>query len=205
MPKKTKAQQGKSTITAKGKVKGRPAGRGRPVLPKKSAALKKYKIPLPDGRPVKYDPIMNERAFRMAFLGSSNEQIAESLAISPDTLYQWMHKYPMFSESINKGKLDPVGAVKAALYHRAIGYSHPSEEISVSFGTVTRVKTTKQYAPDTAAAFIFLKNVDPENWRDKREIGFTNKDNEDINIFELPKNDRNDLGIETKSESEPKG
>lgn len=143
---------------------------------------------------------MPERAFRMAFLGSSNEQIAESLGINIGTFYEWLNLYPSLSEAIKRGKLDPVGAVKAALFHRAIGYSHPSEEISVSFGSVTRVPVIKHYPPDTAAAFIYLKNTDPENWRDKREIGFTNKDGEDLNLFELPKNGRNDSGIETKSE-----
>lgn len=203
MPSKTKAAQGKQTITAKGKVIGRPAGKGRLKLPPKSPELKKAPKPEP-GRPEIYNKLHDERVFRLALMGATDEFIAEAFQINVDTVHQWKHDHPSFSESIRKAKFEADGVVVQALYRRAKGFVEPVEVISVSFGQVTKVATEKHHPPDTAAAFIWLKNRQPEAWRDKREIGFTNKDGEDLNLFELPKNGRNDLGIETKSESDTK-
>lgn len=179
MPKKTKAAQGKPTITAKGKVKGRPAGKGRATLPPKSKALLNGKPG--KGRPTKYTPLFEERVIRLFFLGMTDEQVCESLQVDTATFYRWQIKYPHFREAVNKGKANPDDTVEASLYHRAIGYNG--------------------MAPDPASMFFWLKNRRKDQWRDKQEIGFTNKDGEDLNLFELPKNGRNDNGIETKSES----
>jgi hypothetical protein len=35
---------------------------------------------------------------------------------------------------------------------------------------ITVTPIMKHYPPDTGACFIWLKNRDPENWRDKQDI-----------------------------------
>ena len=195
-PAASKKKEPAKKVTASGKRVGRPSGRkpkGKHALPKKSPELKAAKKPV-QGRPEEYTPLHDERAFRLAFLGTTDLQMAEAFQINEQTLYNWKIEHPSFLEAINKAKGNAVDNVRTALYHRAIGYSHPSEEISVSFGQVTRVPTVKHYPPDTAAAFIYLKNVDPKNWRDKREVGFTDEEghDRDVTIFKLPDNERKD-------------
>ena len=62
--------------------------------------------------------------------------------------------------------------VGRALYHRAIGYSHPAVKIvTVALGNnagskVVREEYTEHYPPDTAAICFWLKNRQPDRWRD---------------------------------------
>ena len=54
-----------------------------------------------------------------------------------------------------------------SLYHRGMGYSHDEEKIFQYEGEPVRVQTTKHYPPDTPAASLWLRNRQPELWRDK--------------------------------------
>ena len=82
-------------------------------------------------------------------------------------------KYPKFLESIKKGKINADANVAKSLYHRACGYQHKEDKIfhnpsaKKKKDRVVIVPTTKHYPPDTAAAFIWLKNR--AGWRDKQE------------------------------------
>lgn len=52
-----------------------------------------------------------------------------------------------------------------------MGYSHPETHVSNYMGDITKTELIKHYPSDTVAAFIWLKNRQPEKWRDKIEIG----------------------------------
>ncbi|MCO6427132.1 hypothetical protein [Nitrosomonas communis] len=82
-------------------------------------------------------------------------------------------------ESINKGKLEADSKVAESLYKRATGYSHPDTHVSNYQGEITLTEITKHYPPDTAAAFIWLKNRQPSKWKDKVEV----KEDINLNIF----------------------
>jgi len=51
------------------------------------------------------------------------------MGINQTTLEKWIAKYPAFSESFEAGGLEAAANVAKALYHRAIGYSHPEQKI----------------------------------------------------------------------------
>lgn len=126
------------------------------------------------GRPTLYKEEYNERVFKYCLLGVTDEQLSDLLNISVRTLNVWKKEYPKFMQSIRKGKEDADAEIAQALYHRAKGYSHPEDKIFnggwTEDGTPRDpliVPTTKHYPPDTAAAFIWLKNR--AGWRDKQE------------------------------------
>ena len=50
-----------------------------------------------------------------------------------------------------------------------MGYEHKEDKIFNNNGEALVVGTTKYYAPDTTAAIFWLKNRQPELWRDKPE------------------------------------
>lgn len=124
----------------------------------------------PNGRPSKYKDIDLELVKRLAMLGLTDKEIAKSLNIAESTLNLYKKKHKRFSESLKNGKEIADAKVAESLYKRACGYEHPEEKIFCSEGEIVRANTIKHYPPDTAAAFIWLKNRQPEKWRDKREV-----------------------------------
>ncbi len=63
--------------------------------------------------------------------------------------------------------------VKRSLYERAVGYSYDSEKIlyDAQSGEVIRAPIVVHVPPDVTAQIFWLKNRDPKNWRDRREVG----------------------------------
>jgi len=122
------------------------------------------------GRPSEYKPEYVETARKLCLLGATSKQIAEFIGVCEQTLYNWMHKNPEFMEAIKTGKMQADIAVASSLYHRAIGYSHPETKIATVDGKITDAQEfEKHYAPDTTAAIFWLKNRQPELWRDRVE------------------------------------
>lgn len=120
------------------------------------------------GRPTKYEVNYVEQAYKLCLLGATDEQLADFFEVCEDTIYEWKGVYPKFSEALKKGKIQADAEVAEALYHRAKGYEHSEDKIFCADGVVTRVEITKHYPPDTAAAFIWLKNR--AGWKDKQQV-----------------------------------
>jgi len=140
-----------------------------------SPATKKKATKKPNGRPTKKRETHTQIAHNLAKTGHTIEEIAEIAGVCKATIYNWFAKDKKFLDAIKEGKPAAIKRMENSLFHRGVGYSHPEEKIFVhNIGKgkvkVTKVKTTQQYPPDTAAAFIWLKNVNPENWRDKVEL-----------------------------------
>lgn len=122
------------------------------------------------GRPTKYNESYNEQIYKLCLLGAIDKEIADFFEISESTLNLWKLEYPKFSESIKKGKINANANVAESLYERACGYSHPDVHISNYQGEITITDIIKHYPPDTAAAFIFLKNRQSKDWHDRKEV-----------------------------------
>lgn len=138
------------------------------------------------GAPTKYKEEYNDLAYKFCLLGATDEKLATFFDVNVDSIYEWKNVYPEFSESIKKGKDIADAEIANALYHRAKGYSHPDVDIKMYEGQIIQTDLTKHYPPDTAAAIIWLKNRQPDQWRDKQEIVNTNfNHDEEINYNEL--------------------
>ena len=100
--------------------------------------------------------------------GLTDEQIAQNIRISRETLYAWKKKYPDISDALKRGKEVVDRQVENALLRRALGYEY--EEVKKKFegGVITeRTVTKKEVVPDTTAQIFWLKNRKPDKWRDK--------------------------------------
>lgn len=120
------------------------------------------------GRPTDYRPEYAKQAYRLCLLGATDEQLGEAFDVSKVTINAWKKKHPKFLNSLKEGKMIADAEVAEKLFERAKGYEHPEDKIFCTDGAVTTVKTTKHYPPDTAAAFIWLKNR--AGWTDKSEV-----------------------------------
>lgn len=125
---------------------------------------------MPAGRPTKYKEDYNHFAYRHCLLGATNDDLAKLFDVNVDTIYEWQNKYEKFSDAIKKGKAQADGWIANSLFNRALGYTHQEEKIFQNNGEIIRADTTKHYPPETAACIFWLKNRQPDKWRDKQEI-----------------------------------
>lgn len=118
------------------------------------------------GRPSKIKQINIEQLKFLISKGCTNEEICSFFKIDNSTFWRYQQNDPEFCNAIKGWKEFADERVERSLYERACGFSHKSEEIFHAFGVTTRVKTIKQYPPDTIACIIWLKNRQPEKWRE---------------------------------------
>jgi hypothetical protein len=122
------------------------------------------------GRPSSYRPEYAEQAQKLCKLGATDRELADFFGVAESTLNLWKLQHETFSESLKLGKDAADERVSKSLYHRAIGYSHPDVHVSNFQGEVTLTPIVKVYPPETVACIFWLKNRQPEAWRDKVEV-----------------------------------
>lgn len=123
--------------------------------------------PNPVGRPTAYRPEMAEQAEKLCRLGATDKDLADFFEVSERTINNWKSDHPEFLQSIKAGKTLADAEVADRLYQRALGYSHESEKVFQYRGQVVRAKSREHYPPDTTAAIFWLKNRQPDKWRDR--------------------------------------
>ncbi len=125
----------------------------------------------------------------MCAVGLTDPQICQILSISRQTLHR-LKKDQKICDAIKRGKERADEKVVEALYHRACGYTHPEDDIRVVNNEIVITPTIKHYPPDTAAAFIWLKNRKPESWKDKQEVDHNIKGEVRKYVVKVPDNGR---------------
>jgi hypothetical protein len=139
------------------------------------------------GRPTSYKEEFSELAFKFCLLGATDVKLAEFFLVNVDTIYEWKRSVPEFSEALKRGREIADANVANSLYHRALGYSHPEDDIrtlSVGLGRseIVITPTIKHYPPDTGAAALWLKNRRPDLWRDRVENVHQNPDGSPVDF-----------------------
>lgn len=138
------------------------------------------------GRPTDYKPELHDVLARtLAELGLIESQIAMKLGIAHVTLIDWKKRFPDFAKALSEGKQTPIDQVVSALHKRACGMvveekilepilkdNGKGKKIRTGKMEVTR-KIKKEIPPDQSAAILYLKNRDPDNWRDKQDVEHT--------------------------------
>lgn len=119
------------------------------------------------GRPTKYKPEYDEQARKLCLLGYTDAQIADFYEVDERTINNWKSDYPSFFQSLKNGKTIQDAEVAETLLNKALGKLTITEIKEDSSGKTT---TEKQIAPDTTSIIFWLKNRQPELWRDKQEI-----------------------------------
>ena len=109
------------------------------------------------GRPCKYEthvrPFLEQVEDGVAN-GVIYDELAASLGVSRSAFCDYIGKHKELSDAIKRGALAAVRKVGAALFRKA-----------VSGG--------KDGMGDTLAMIFYLKNRDPENWRDQQDHSVT--------------------------------
>lgn len=123
------------------------------------------------GRPDGYRPQMAERAHKMATLGLTNERIADIIGISMESFHQYKNRHKDFAEAISSAREESDANVAVSLRTKALGYTRVEQRSLVGKdGSVTTIEEEKYYPPDTSSIIFWLKNRQPDLWRDRRDV-----------------------------------
>lgn len=106
-------------------------------------------------------------ALNYSLLGATDIEMADFFGVTEKTFNSWKKQYPEFLQSLKKGKFQADSVIASKLFQRAKGYSHPDIHVSNYKGVITKTDLTKHYPPDTTAAIFWLKNRQPDKWRDR--------------------------------------
>lgn len=135
---------------------------------------------------LKYNDNFPSQAKEYARDGMTDKGIAQKLGIGKTTFYDYLKKYPNFSESIKEGKKPVDVMVENSLLQRAIGYKtkktktvelttpeeiKKAEENNLEVKKVVLRQEVLEYEviPDVTAQIFWLKNRLPKKWRDRKE------------------------------------
>lgn len=155
------------------------------------------------GRPTKYKEEYNEQAYKLCLLGATDDKLADFFEVDVSTIHRWKLEHEEFCDSIKKGKLIADAEIAEGLYNRAKGATIKVQQaiklkrVEYDQGkrlleeeSVEVVDLIQEVPPDTAAGIFWLKNRNPEMWRDKREfVGQDDEGNEvTINVVRVSKN-----------------
>lgn len=129
-------------------------------------------------RPTAYKPEYVAQAQKLAALGATDIEIADFFEVDVRTIYRWKHDHDGFCQALNVGKSKADERVVNSLYQKAIGYEQEAVKIFMPAGAENPVYAPyrEKIAPDTTAAIFWLKNRQPEQWRDKQDHTLSNPD-----------------------------
>ena len=148
------------------------------------------------GRPSKYKEEYNEQAYKLCLLGATDAKLADFFDVTEQTINNWKIEFPEFFESLKKGKVIADATIAEGLYNRAKGavinvqqaiklkdsqFNSEGRKISEE-ERIEVVDLIQEVPPDTAAGLFWLKNRNPEMWRDKREYNDNPEGNDEIEI-----------------------
>lgn len=129
------------------------------------------------GRRSAYKEEFAQLAENYSLLGATDKEMAEFFGVTERTLNQWKKSHPEFLQSLKKGKNIADANVASKLYNRAIGYEFEEKHFEIKQPKknvppeLVEAKRIKKHVPaDTTAAIFWLKNRQPEKWRDKKEV-----------------------------------
>ena len=132
------------------------------------------------GRPTRYKKEFAAQALKLTILGATDETMADFFGVVESTINLWKLRHKEFSESIKKGKIEADANVASSLYKKAIGFKHKDSKVFLHEGKAVVIPVDKQYPPDTRAAEFWLRNRQPELWRNINNIDIKT-DGEKIN------------------------
>lgn len=124
---------------------------------------------MPAGRPTEYKSEFAEQALKLCKLGATDYELADFFGVDTRTIYRWRNQHEKFCQSVTCGKEYADERVKRSLYNRAVGYSFESEKVFQFQGDIIRADTVEHVPPDPGAAMNWLKNRQPDEWRDKQQ------------------------------------
>ena len=126
--------------------------------------------------------------------GLTNKQIANNMGVGVSTLYKWKSDNLELQEALNDGREVADYEVENAMHRAALGYLVTETRQAIGKdGEVVTLKSERYIAPSISAQIFWLKNRQPEKWKDKQEVTDTSAlEKLDLILGGIKNNARND-------------
>lgn len=113
-----------------------------------------------------------ERVNQWAEKGLSLKQISHNMGIAYGTLFEWQREFPQLNDVIKKGQMVVTEEVENAMFMAATGYEYEEETSELMDNGELKVvkKVKKSQAPNVTAQIFWLKNKNPQEWKDRVEV-----------------------------------
>lgn len=132
----------------------------------------------------KYRDDFVRQVFYLSLMGAKDEEIAQCLGVTENTINRWKAEHPEFFKSMLKGKTRADARVAHSLYKRALGYRYKDHVVLTNRvkernekGKVVReyteplmVEVEKEMHPDVKAASLWLQARRPDEWGKKTKV-----------------------------------
>ena len=151
----------------------------------------------PRGRPPKYRPEFAERVTDLCLLGATNEELAKVFGVDDATIYGWLDTMPEFSRGHKtRARVGRRAGLARPLPQGNGEWTQPAVKIATKIEILPDGREIKSehivpyvehFPPDTAAAFIWLKNRQPHRWRDKKEVHDTRDETKHVALELSPR------------------
>jgi hypothetical protein len=127
------------------------------------------------GAPTLYRSELADLARRLALLGATDQEMADSLGIDQVTLDRWKARHTEFGIAIEHGKIRADAEIAESLFNRARGMSVRAVKIfqGTPEGGPVIVPHQEHLPPDVGAAKLWLSRRQPDLWREKQQIDIT--------------------------------
>jgi len=124
------------------------------------------------GRKTTYDPSYDQIAYEMCVLGHTDEHLGFTFNVTKYAIREWKKKYPSFSASVRRGRLETSLEVAGALKRAATGYT-ARKPMTVSQGGGLGQKIVYvevDVPPNPNAAKMYLQTHEKAVWGSEKEI-----------------------------------
>jgi len=112
--------------------------------------------------------------------GFTRQKLAKLFSVSPVTIHNWCKEHDELLTAIKKGKDEwDSEKVEKNLLKRAMGFKYKESKSKPDDTGDMKVveETTKLVIPDTTAQIFWLKNRQPQRWRDSKQLEVSNDSN----------------------------
>uniref|UniRef100_A0A6H1ZEU7 Putative terminase n=1 Tax=viral metagenome TaxID=1070528 RepID=A0A6H1ZEU7_9ZZZZ len=139
------------------------------------------------GRPKKKEESINKKLLKELYLlGKTDAQVAELIGVNVLTIHRWKKKFPNLCKTLKDWKQEADEKVEKSLYQRALGYEveEITQEPRISLDkdngkervlVITKI-VKKQVAASEVACIFWLKNRQPDKWRETKEFTIPDAD-----------------------------
>ena len=170
-------------MAARKTTTGKTAKGASKAIPKKPPVKSRKGV---GGSKTKYTKELFEKTKILATRGATDKEIYKTLSISHDSYYNYLKKYPEYSEMIKEARDVPIDQVEAALFKTAIGYEFmelhregvPDKDGNMKTKIVKEVKKVVQ--PNVAAMIFYLTNKRGDKWVNTRRNEHTGKEGKEL-------------------------
>lgn len=122
------------------------------------------------GQPYDINRKIRDRIITLCKQGMTDQEISDEIGICRKTLHNWKASDDSLLLAMHEAKNVADEVVEMSLFRRAVGYSQKGTKFFCHEGCIIKEDYIENFPPDVKAAEVWLRNRQPDRWKEKQEI-----------------------------------